>query len=139
MNTAPVTVTSRNACRDQRVGALRVALVSTPAGFVVATHDHRTDAHAASEPSGWSVAAARFDALVAAGGAGVGVSADVAFGVKLSYDGRGGRHIGNGSAGYAIARFATEAEAVAFALRHRRSLMPNLPACVRAALAEVSL
>ncbi len=63
-------------------------------------------------------------------------AADVAFGVKLSYDGRGGRLVGNGSAGYTIARFATEAEAVAFALRHPRSLMPNLPACVRAAQDE---
>lgn len=65
MNLAPVTVTSRNACRDQRVGTLRVALVSTPDGFVVATHDSRTNERTASEPSGWSAAVARFDALVA--------------------------------------------------------------------------
>ena len=68
MNTAaaPVTVTSRNAHRDQRVGSLRVALVSTPGGFVVVTHDSATNARSESSASGWAAAAARFDALMSA-------------------------------------------------------------------------
>jgi hypothetical protein len=55
--------------------------------------------------------------------------------VKLSYNGRGGFAYGNGSAGFTVVAFATEADAVAFALTVRSSLMPNQLPSVRAALA----
>jgi hypothetical protein len=54
--------------------------------------------------------------------------------VKLSYNGRGGFTYGNGSAGFTVVAFETEAAAVAFALTVRASLMPNQLPSVRAAL-----
>lgn len=63
-----------------------------------------------------------------------GNPAQVAVGVKLSHDGKGGFRVGDGSAGYTVMKFASEKEAVAFARRHPGSLMPNQIAAVRAVM-----
>lgn len=67
LNAAAPTVPASPAVRDRIVGALRITLVWTALGFVVASE--RTGAPAtrtAGKPTGWSAAAARFDDLVSA-------------------------------------------------------------------------